>query len=92
MTANIDRMLAALRDRPSASVLDELEFRVWGRLEAESRATHPGDALRWQAGVAAVMLSFGVFAGGAAAARNSDFSPFAVHSAYAPSTLLEGGR
>lgn len=92
MTLDIDRMLAALRDRPSASALGELEPRVWGRLEAESRATRAGAPLRWQAGVAALMLTFGVFAGGAAAARNSDFSPFAVRAAYAPSTLLEGGR
>jgi|CXWL01.1.fsa_nt_gi hypothetical protein len=33
MMTNLDRMLAALRDRPPAPSLDYLEPRVWERIE-----------------------------------------------------------
>jgi hypothetical protein len=93
MMNDLDRLLAALRDRPTPRALNNLEPRVWERIEGARLDTAPALAWRWQAGLAAVMLTFGVFAGGAAAARpENDFSPFAVHAAYAPSTLLGEDR
>ncbi|MBN8607621.1 MAG: hypothetical protein J0L81_11945 [Caulobacterales bacterium] len=93
MTADLERLFLALRERPVDRKLDQLEPRVWGRIEAARTIVWPTRSWRWQAGLAAVMLAFGAFAGGAAAARpESDFSPFAVHAAYAPSTLLGDDR
>jgi hypothetical protein len=93
MTADLERLLLALRERPVDRRLDHLELRVWERIEASRIVVGPTRSWRWQAGLAAVMLTFGAFAGGAAAARpESDFSPFAVHAAYAPSTLLGDDR
>jgi hypothetical protein len=93
MTADLERLLLALRERPVDRRLDQLEPRVWERIEAARIVVGPTRSWRWQAGLAAVMLTFGAFAGGAAAARpESDFSPFAVHAAYAPSTLLGDDR
>ncbi|MBY0563680.1 MAG: hypothetical protein K2P58_05770 [Hyphomonadaceae bacterium] len=93
MNANLERLLSALRERPLDRGLDQLEPRVWERIEAAGIVVGPSRAWRWQAGLAAAMLTFGAFAGGAATARTeSDFSPFAVHAAYAPSTLLGDDR
>ncbi len=92
MMTNLDRMLAALRDRPPAPSLDYLEPRVWERIEGGAVAAPARTAWRWQAGVAALMLTFGVYAGSAGAARNVEASPFDVRAAFAPSTLLEAGR
>lgn len=93
MNADLERLLSALRERPLDRGLDQLELRVWERIEATDVVVGPSRTWCWQAGLAAVMLMFGAFAGGAAAARpESDFSPFAVHAAYAPSTLLGDDR
>lgn len=94
MFTELDRMFAALRDRPLDRSLDQLEPRVWGRIDvAAIKAAPPQTAWRWQAGLAAVMLTLGAFAGGAAVAGSeSGSSPFAVHPAYAPSTLLGDDR
>jgi hypothetical protein len=93
MTVDLERLLLALRERPLDRRLDQLEPRVWERIEAARISVGRPRDWRWQAGLAAVMLTFGVLAGGASAARpGSDFSPFAVHAAYAPSTLLGDDR
>lgn len=92
MTADLDRMLAAIRERPPAPSLDDLEPRVWERIGSGTLASPVHTAWRWQAGLAAVMLTFGVYAGSAATARNPEAAPFDVRAALAPSTLLEGGR
>ncbi|MGE0743531.1 MAG: hypothetical protein AB7O98_19525 [Hyphomonadaceae bacterium] len=93
MNADLERLFSALRERPLDRGLDQLEPRVWEQIEGARPDIGHTRAWRWQAGLAAAMLTFGVFAGGAAAARpENDFSPFAVHAAYAPSTLLGDDR
>jgi hypothetical protein len=93
MTVDLERLLLALRERPLDRRLDQLEPKVWEQIEAARMIVGPPRAWRWQAALAAVMLTFGAFAGGASAARPAiDFSPFAVHAAYAPSTLLGDDR
>lgn len=93
MNGDLERLLSALRERPLERSLDQLEPRVWERIEGARIEVGAIRGWRWQAGLAAMMLTFGVFAGGAAAARpESDFSPFALHAAYAPSTLLGDDR
>ena len=92
MTDALSPLLAALRAKPLDARLDQLEPRVWERIGREQSQAQ-GGLWRWRAGVAAAMLASGTLAGGAAAANAvADPSPFAVHSAYAPSTLLESGR
>lgn len=93
MNADLERLLSALRDRPLDHRLDQLEPRVWERIEGARLDIGQTRSWRWQAGLAAIMLTFGVLAGGAASARpESDFSPFAVNATYAPSTLLGDDR
>ena len=92
MNVDLERLLSALRDRPLDHRLDQLEPRVWGRIEGPRIRVGQPRGWRWQAGLAAVMLTFGVFAGSAVARPESDLSPFAVHAAYAPSTLLGDDR
>lgn len=94
MNGDLERLLLALRERPLERRLDRLEPRVWERIEGARTEVGAIRGWRWQAGLAAMMLTFGVFAGGAAAAARpeSDFSPFALHAAYAPSTLLGDDR
>lgn len=92
MTNSIDPLLTAWCDRPLDPRLDQLEPRVWARIERLPPQAQSA-AWRWRAGLAAAMLGFGAFAGGAPTAKGgADVSPFVVHSAYAPSTLLEGAR
>jgi hypothetical protein len=91
MKPDLEAMLAALRDRPADVHLDQLEPRVWARIGAIARS-EGAHALRFRAALAAAMLGLGILAGGAAASPVSELSPFAIHSAYAPSTLLEGGQ
>jgi hypothetical protein len=87
----LDTLLNALRARKPDVRLDQLEPLVWGRIAAARAPSDVGAALGWRTGVAAMMLTIGVLVGGTAAASAAqDISPFAVHSAYAPSTLLEG--
>ncbi len=89
MTDTLSPLLAALRSKPLDTRLDQLEPHVWARIGRDQSPSQSG-VWTWRASVAAAMLTFGVFAGGAAAAKAAlDPSPFALHSAYAPSTLLE---
>jgi hypothetical protein len=88
---NLDTMLEALRTRPEGGRLRQVEAEVWRRIDAK-REQERG-VWAWRTAMAAVVLSVGVVAGGGAAASvRGDLSPFAVHSALAPSTLLETGR
>ncbi len=88
--APLDTLLAALRARRPDVPLDQLEALVWRRIEA-LRQFEPATAMRWRTGFGALMLGLGMAAGGAAAASAApEPSPFAVHAAHAPSTLLEG--
>lgn len=90
MTDTLSYLLAVLRSRALDARLDQLEPHVWVRI---GRDQSQGGVWTWRAGVAAAMLAFGVFAGGAAATKGAaDPSPFALHSAYAPSTLLGAGE
>ncbi len=91
MTHPLDPLLAALRDQPPDTRLDQLELLVWAQIDRERPPQ--ANAWRWRAGFAAVVLAAGVLAGGGAAATSgADVSPFAVNPAYAPSTLLEGDQ
>ena len=88
--APLDTLLTALRARRPDMPLDQLEPLVWRRIEAQ-QPTAPGGSFRWRTGFAALMLGLGMAAGGAAASSAApEASPFAVHVAHAPSTLLEG--
>lgn len=92
MTDALSPLLTALRSKPLDTQLDQMEPHVWKRIGRDQSQSQSG-VWSWRAGVAAAMLAFGVFAGGAAAAKAAvDPSPFALHSAYAPSTLLESGE
>jgi hypothetical protein len=89
MTDDLEPLLTKLRVRPVLRRLDQLEPAVWRRIDDVRVDQAQVRNWRWQAGLAAVILTFGAFAGGVAAARpETDSSPFAVHAAYAPSTLL----
>jgi hypothetical protein len=88
---NLNTMFEALRTRPDGVRLGQLEAAVWRRIDA-MREPERG-VWAWRTAMAAVVLSIGMVAGGgAAASARADLSPFAVHSALAPSTLLETGR
>lgn len=88
----LDEMLAVLRQRPADARLDQLEARVWARIDASHRSSW-SSALGFRAGLAGMILGVGIAAGGATSATAaSEVSPFALHSAFAPSTLLEGRR
>lgn len=91
MNIDLDTSLARLRDAPIERRLDQLEPGVWARIDALRREAPQGGVWGWRAALAAVMLSFGALAGGVAVAQ-PESSPFAIHSALAPSTLLEDGR
>lgn len=90
--SNLDRMLAAWPARTIRADLSQLEPQVWARLSAAERGSAAG-ALGFRAALIASVMTLGVIAGGAASATaEPEISPFATHSAYAPSTLLEGGK
>lgn len=92
MTDFLSPLLAALRARPLDSRLHQMEASVWQRI-GRNQFQGQSSGWGWRAGLAAAMLAFGAFAGGGATARiDADASPFAIHSAYAPSTLLGSGR
>ena len=88
---NLDTMLEALRTRTDGVRLEQLEAEVWRRIEA---MREPGRGVwAWRTAMAAVVLSVGMVAGGGAvASARADLSPFAVHTALAPSTLLGTSR
>jgi len=90
--SDLDRMLAAWSARTTTSDLSQLEPQVSARLSTAARAVVAG-ALGFRIALIASVMAIGVIAGGAASASaKPEVSPFATHSAYAPSTLLGGGR
>lgn len=90
--ADIDRMLAAWSAHTTTTNLSQLEPQVWARISTAERVSIAG-ALGFRAALVASVMAIGVIAGGAASATaEPEVSPFATHSAYAPSTLLEGGQ
>ena len=92
MPDRLDLLFSRLREAPADRPLDQLEPAVWSRIDA-ARRDAPRDAVwGWRAALAAVMLTTGAFAGSVAAAQSEESSPFAIHAALAPSTLLESGR
>lgn len=90
MENDLEALLRRWRDKPLDRRLDQLEPRVWAQIDLHRRPRNDG-VLRFRAALAASMLGVGALAGGVAGASTAnDRSPFAIHSAYAPSTLLEG--
>lgn len=92
MTHRLDQLLSQLGAAQADRRLDQLEPAVWARIDGARRQTPRGAVWGWRAALAALMLTTGAFAGGVAAAQSEDSSPFAIHAALAPSTLLEGGQ
>lgn len=91
MNIELDPLLNRLRDAQPDRRLDEIERRVWERIENDRLEAAGGPAWRWRAALAAAMLCVGVFAGIPDGTRARATSPFAIHSSLAPSTLLEDG-
>ena len=92
MTPSLEHLLNALGQRPLDPRLETLEPLVWSRIAAQAREPAMASVWAWRAALAAMMVSAGALtAGGSAANATSETSPFAIHSALAPSTLL-GGR
>ena len=90
--SDLDRMLTTWSARTIRADLSQLEPQVWARISAAEPASLAG-ALGFRAALVASVLAIGAVAGGAASATaEPEISPFATHSAYAPSTLLEGGK
>lgn len=90
--SDLDKLLAVWSARTAQADLSQLEPLVWARLGAKGRVSAYG-VLGFRVGLVASVMAIGVIAGGAASATvEPEVSPFATHSAYAPSTLLEGGR
>ena len=90
--SNLDRMLGAWSARGLQADLSQIEPRVWARLSDKERDAASG-ILGFRVALVASVLAIGAIAGGAASAiSDPDISPFAIHAAYAPSTLLEGGQ
>lgn len=92
MKVDLDQLLARLRDAPPDRSLDGIERHVWARLEADHLEGTRGGVWGWRAALAATMLCVGVFASGMDATKHRENSPFAIHSTFAPATLLEGSR
>lgn len=90
MQRNLDDLLAAWRQRHAPTDLSQLEPRVWAAIAAK-RAPDVAGLLGVRAALVAAMMIAGVAAGAgaAASAAPAEASPFALHSPYAPSTLLE---
>ena len=90
--SDLDRLLTVWSAHTVQADLSQIEPRVWARLSATERTPASG-VLGFRVALVASVLAIGVIAGGAASATaEPDVSPFAMHSAYAPSTLLEGGK
>ena len=92
MTNRLEQLLSRLAAAPTDRRLDQVEPAVWAQIDGARRQTPRGAVWGWRAALAAVMLTTGAFASGVAAAQSEESSPFAIHSALAPSTLLEGGQ
>jgi len=92
MNNDLEARLVAWRDRTVPGDLSQLEPRVWARIDAQ-RSTPAAGILGFRAALVAAIMATGIVAGSAASgAAEPDPSPFALHSAYAPSTLLEGAK
>lgn len=91
MPTDLDDALSAWRERRPQADLSQLEPRVWAAIAAK-RAPDVAGLLSVRVAFVAVMMIAGVAAGAASSAAPAEASPFAVHSPYAPSTLLEGAR
>lgn len=90
--SDLERLLAAWPARTAQADLSQLEPQVWARLGASDRSS-TRSVLGFRVALVASVMAIGVIAGGAASATaEPEVSPFAMHSAYAPSTLLEGGK
>lgn len=90
--SDLDKLMHAWSERPVHADLSQVEPRVWGRIDAPNRTSASG-IIGFRAALIASMMAVGVVAGGVASATaEPEPSPFAVHSTYTPSTLLEGGR
>lgn len=90
MNAELDRLLGRLQARRADAPLDQMEPRVWGRIDALRDKQTAGWALR--GGLAACALLLGLIVGGdSMKAARTDASPFEIRAAYTPATLL-GGR
>jgi len=92
MNIDLDRLLTRLRDVQPDHRLDDVERRVWQRIEGERLGVVRGDAWGWRVALAAAVLCVGVFSSSSGGTRARTDSPFSIHSSYAPSTLLEDGR
>jgi len=91
MLTDLDDALSAWRERRPQADLSQLEPRVWAAIAA-TRAPDVAGLLSVRAAFVAAMMIAGIAAGAASSAAPAEASPFAVHSPYAPSTLLEGAR
>ena len=91
MQTDLDDVLSAWRERRAPADLSQLEPRVWAAIAA-TRAPDVAGLLSVRAAFVAAMMIAGVAAGAASSAAPAEASPFALHSPYAPSTLLEGAR
>lgn len=91
MPRPLDQLLNELAAQDGEPRLDQVEPKVWARIDV-LRALAGRGLWGWRAAAAASMLMVGALASGAAARPVADNSPFAVHAALAPSTLLESGR
>lgn len=90
--SDLDKLLRTWSERPVHTDLSQLEPQVWARIDAPNRSSASG-MLGFRAILVASMMMVGVVAGGVASATSEpEASPFAVHSTYTPSTLLEGGK
>lgn len=95
MNDRLDRALASLKAEAPDARLDQLEPRVWARIEA-ARQGRDGSALFLPVRAAAVAaaLVFGVALGGVGAsearAERQEVAVFSLDARLAPSTLLEG--
>lgn len=91
MQTNLDRVLCLWLERGPQADLSQLEPRVWAAIAAR-RAPDVAGLLSVRAAFVAMTMIAGIAAGAASSAAPAQASPFAVHSPYAPSTLLEGAR
>jgi hypothetical protein len=89
MRTDLDDALAAWRERRPQADLSQLEPRVWAAIAA-TRTPDAAGLLSVRAAFVAAMMLAGIAAGATSSAAPAEASPFALHSPYAPSTLLEG--
>lgn len=94
MDRDLDHHLEALRGEPPAAGLDDLEGRVWRRVEDVRLARRAAPAI-YAARSAAMLvaLAVGAVTGGATAVavarETQEISVFSVDTELAPSTLLD---